>query len=71
MVDVFGILRTRTDWAVHNTEKVRAKTTMEVAAFDARGKMIMSPRQGSYESIYQENYIAWIYHYQTPVSSKG
>jgi hypothetical protein len=33
---------------------------MEVAAFDARGKMIMSPRQGSYESIYQENYIAWI-----------
>ena len=33
---------------------------MEVAAFDTTGKMIMAPRQGSYESIYEESYIAWV-----------
>jgi hypothetical protein len=72
MVDVFGILRTRTDVLIHNTEKVRAKTTIEMAAFDPRGRIILAPVQGSYEAIYEEKYIAWIGPYiRQQYSQKG
>ncbi|OQX11832.1 MAG: hypothetical protein BWK73_16630 [Thiothrix lacustris] len=58
MVDVFGILTTKTDAVVYQNDKVRAKTTIEMAAFDRTGRqMIMPPTQGSYEALYEESKI--------------
>jgi hypothetical protein len=60
-VDIFGTIRSRTDWAVTNSETLKAKTTMEVTIVNLKNKKQISDTQLSgYEAEYKENYFLWM-----------
>ncbi|MBL8389362.1 MAG: hypothetical protein JNK17_14210 [Hydrogenophaga sp.] len=60
-VDVFGLVRSRTDVLIYNNELVKAETGIEMMAFDkATGKLIMAPRNASMEAQYREHYVLWM-----------
>jgi hypothetical protein len=58
-VDIFGIIRQRSDFYVYNEENVKAETSFEVSAYDRKGKLIMNPTTANREARYKERYIAW------------
>jgi hypothetical protein len=60
-VDVFGLVRSRTDVFLYNNELVKAETGIEMMAFDkVTGKLIMAPRNASMEAQYREHYVLWM-----------
>jgi hypothetical protein len=59
-VDVFGTHRSRSDFIVYNKESLRAKTALQVTAFDRERKPMLSPRTSSFEAEYVENYVLWM-----------
>nr|VFK66537.1 MAG: hypothetical protein BECKUNK1418G_GA0071005_10978 [Candidatus Kentron sp. UNK]VFK68438.1 MAG: hypothetical protein BECKUNK1418H_GA0071006_100243 [Candidatus Kentron sp. UNK] len=60
-IDVFGTIRSRTDWFVANTEILKAKTSLEMSAIErSTGKVIVPPQVSSYEAEYNENFAFWV-----------
>jgi len=60
-VDVFGIVRSRTDWLVYNKEILKAKTTIELMAVDRNtNEVIIEPTSSSYEATYEEDFYFWV-----------
>lgn len=59
-VDVFGTVRSRTEFHVFNQEKLVAKTAMQVSAFDRFGNVVLQPVTASFEASYTENYMFWM-----------
>lgn len=61
IVDVFGTIRDRTDLLVVNQERLRARTSLEIAAVrQADGAVVMSPKMSAAEAVWEENYLFWI-----------
>jgi len=59
-VDVFGTIRSRTDWLLFNKEQLTAKTAIQVDIFNAKDRILIGKTQSiSYEATYNENYILW------------
>jgi len=60
-VDVFGTIRSRTDWLFKNNESLKAKTAIEVTVIDNKtNSVFISPQVSSYEAEYKENYFLWM-----------
>lgn len=61
IIDVFGTIRTRTDWFIANNEILQAKTSLEVLAINHQsGKLIMPPQSVFSSAEYNEQYILWM-----------
>ena len=58
-VDVFGTVRSRTDYHLFNKEKLVAKTAMQVTVLKSNGKLFIPPVFSGFEAEYKENYILW------------
>ncbi len=58
-VDVFGIVRSRTDLYLYNQEHVKAETSFEITAYDRDGKLILAPTSANREAHYAEHYLLW------------
>lgn len=58
-VDIFGIIRSRSDFYLYNQESVVAETSFEMTAYDREGKLIMAPKTANHEASYKERYVLW------------
>lgn len=59
-VDVFGTIRSRTEWHLYNAEMLRAQTKLEYFAVDRnQKKLLIKPAVNAYEATYQEKYAVW------------
>ncbi len=58
-VDIFGIIRQRTDYYIYNEESVLAETAIEMTAYDRKGKLIVNPVVANREARYKERYLLW------------
>jgi hypothetical protein len=58
-VDVFGIVRDRTDVYIYNQEHVKAETSFEMTAYDRDGRVILAPTSSNREAHYAEHYLLW------------
>lgn len=60
-VDVFGTIRSRTEWAVSNQERLIASTKLEVFSVDRKTRtLLMAPRSSAFEAKYEEQYAFWV-----------
>lgn len=60
-VDVFGTIRSRTEWHVSNQERLIAATKFEAFAVDRKTReVIMTPRVSAYEAKYEERFALWV-----------
>lgn len=60
-VDVFGTIRSRTDFYLYNEESLKAETSMEISAYDTlTGEVVLKPQVVSYEGEYKEHYLFWM-----------
>lgn len=65
-VDVFGTIRSRTEWAVSNQERLIAMTKLETFAVDRKTRdLVMPPRSSSFEARYEEQFAMWIGPFKT------
>lgn len=65
-VDVFGTIRSRTEWAVSNQERLIAMTKLEAFAVDRKTRaLVMPPRTSSFEARYEEQFAMWIGPFKT------
>jgi hypothetical protein len=65
-VDVFGTIRSRTEWAVSNQERLIAATKLEAFGVDRKSRaLLMAPRTSSFEAKYEEAFAFWIGPYKT------
>ena len=59
-VDVFGTIRSRTEWHISNQERLIAVTKLEVFGIDRKSrKIIMPPRVSAFEAKYEERFALW------------
>lgn len=59
-VDVFGIIRSRTELHLYNAETLKAQTKLEYFAVDRNtGSLLIKPTSSSQEAIYRENFALW------------
>ncbi len=59
-VDVFGTIRSRTEWHISNRERLIAVTKFEVFGIDRKTKaIVMPPRVSAYEAKYEEQFALW------------
>jgi len=60
LTDVYGTIRDRTDYLVYNQERLRARTALEIVAVQASdGLVVLPPRRGAAEAVWEENYVVW------------
>ena len=65
-VDVFGTIRSRTDWHLVNEESLIAKTALEIMAISRNtGMVLISPQTASFEAEYSEQYYLWAGPFET------
>lgn len=59
-VDVFGTIRSRTEFHLYNAESLKSQTKIEYFAIDKHSReVIVKPTVSSFESQYKENYLLW------------
>ncbi len=59
-VDVFGTIRSRTEWHISNKERLIAVTKLELFGIDRKSrKVIMPPRVSAFEAKYEEQFALW------------
>ena len=59
-VDVFGTIRSRTEYHLYNEESLKSQTKIEYFAIDRNTqKVIIKPTVSAFESQYKENYVLW------------
>lgn len=60
-VDVFGTIRSRTEWQLYNTEDLTAVTKIELFAADRHsGQIIIRPQYSAWQAQYKEQYALWV-----------
>lgn len=65
-VDVFGTIRSRTEFHVYNAETLKAQTKLEYFAVDRNTrKLLIKPTSAAYETQYKEKYAFWVGPYRT------
>lgn len=70
-VDVFGTIRSRTEFHVYNAETLKAQTKLEYFAVDRNTrKLIIKPASAAYETQYKEKYAFWTGPYKTSKTVK-
>lgn len=71
-VDVFGTIRSRTEFHVYNAETLKAQTKLEYFAVDRNTrKLIIKPASAAYETQYKEKYAFWVGPYKTSKTVKA
>lgn len=71
-VDVFGTIRSRTEYHVYNAETLKAQTKLEYFAVDRNSrKLLIKPTSAAYESQYKEKYAFWAGPYKTSKTVKA
>ncbi|MBR3481920.1 MAG: adhesin [Neisseriaceae bacterium] len=59
-VDVFGTIRSRTEYHLYNAESLKSQTKIEYFAIDKQSRqVIVKPKVSAFESQYLEKYILW------------
>ena len=61
-VDVFGTIRSRTEYHLYNAESLKSQTKIEYFAISHGGgtpQILIKPTVSAFESQYKENYILW------------
>ena len=59
-VDVFGTIRSRTEYHLYNAESLKSQTKIEYFAIDKNTRqIIIKPTVSAFESQYKENYVLW------------
>ena len=59
-VDVFGTIRSRTEFHLYNAESLKSQTKIEYFAIDKNTReVIVQPTVSAFESQYKENYLFW------------
>ncbi|MBO7080948.1 MAG: adhesin [Neisseriaceae bacterium] len=59
-VDVFGTIRSRTEYHLYNAESLKSQTKIEYFAIDKNSRQIViKPTVSAFESQYKENYVLW------------
>ena len=59
-VDVFGTIRSRTEFHLYNAESLKSQTKIEYFAIDKMTqKVVVKPTVSAFESQYKENYVLW------------
>ena len=58
--DVFGTIRSRTEFHLYNAESLKSQTKIEYFAIDKMTqKVVVKPTVSAFESQYKENYVLW------------
>ena len=59
-VDVFGTIRSRTEYHLYNAESLKSQTKIEYFAIDKNTRqVVIKPTVSAFESQYKENYVLW------------
>ena len=59
-VDVFGTIRSRTEFHLYNAKSLKSQTKIEYFAIDKMTqKVVVKPTVSAFESQYKENYVLW------------
>ena len=59
-VDVFGTIRSRTEFHLYNAESLKSQTKIEYFAIDKNTRqVVIKPTVSAFESQYKENYVLW------------
>lgn len=59
-VDVFGTIRSRTEYHIYNAETLKAQTKLEYFAVDRTSRrLLIKPTSSAYEAQYKEKYALW------------
>ncbi|WP_416192263.1 adhesin [Neisseria sp. CCUG12390] len=71
-VDVFGTIRSRTEFHVYNAETLKAQTKLEYFAVDRNTrKLLIKPTSAAYETQYKEKYAFWTGPYKVSKTVKA
>lgn len=71
-VDVFGTIRSRTEFHVYNAETLKAQTKLEYFAVDRHTrKLLIKPTSAAYETQYKEKYAFWTGPYKVSKTVKA
>ena len=71
-VDVFGTIRSRTEYHILNSEQLKSQTKIEYFAIDkATRQIVIKPTVSAFESQYKEKYILWTGPYKTVKTVKS
>lgn len=71
-VDVFGTIRSRTEYHLYNAESLKSQTKIEYFAIDKNSRqVIVKPTVSAFESQYQEKYILWTGPFKTVKTVKS
>ena len=71
-VDVFGTIRSRTEYHLLNSEQLKSQTKIEYFAIDkATRQIVIKPTVSAFESQYKEKYILWTGPYKTVKTVKS
>lgn len=71
-VDVFGTIRSRSEWHFYNAETLKAQTKLEYFAVDRdSGKLLIKPASSAFETQYQEKYALWTGPFKTTKTLKA
>ncbi|MBO4575738.1 MAG: adhesin [Neisseriaceae bacterium] len=71
-VDVFGTIRSRTEYHLLNSEQLKSQTKIEYFAIDKNSRqVVIKPTVSAFESQYKEKYILWTGPYKTVKTVKS
>ena len=71
-VDVFGTIRSRTEYHLYNAEQLKSQTKIEYFAIDKNSRqVIVKPKVSAFESQYKEQYILWTGPFKTVKTVKS
>ncbi|MBQ9681927.1 MAG: adhesin [Neisseriaceae bacterium] len=71
-VDVFGTIRSRTEYHLLNSEQLKSQTKIEYFAIDkATRQIVIKPTVSAFESQYKEKYVLWTGPYKTVKTVKS
>lgn len=71
-VDVFGTIRSRSEWHLYNAETLKAQTKLEYFAVDRdSGRLLIKPAASAFETQYQEKYALWTGPFKTAKTLKA
>ena len=71
-VDVFGTIRSRTEYHLYNAESLKSQTKIEYFAIDKNSRqVVVKPTVSAFESQYLEKYILWTGPFKTVKTVKS
>ena len=58
--DIFGTIRSRTDYLIYNKEELKAKTVLVISAYNRSGGIVGKSQRIGFEADYIEKYFFWM-----------